>query len=211
MHNQKQQQHEQAVRAYLTRQQQQCQERWEEISELMHRLKKARIRETDEAIRFKLDRQIQDLQQDEAQLEQEIQVLETDLRDLDVPEQISACLDKYPLPSTEATPRQEPPTSEPDDEILAYCRKIETLHEKMPLLGFQTSLRVPIRIPVPAITSRPLSFRTRTALLTIAIVIWTRTYHLLRSNADSGGREDLGQAAGDLAEGDYVYRFVLRQ
>ena len=32
------------------------------------------------------------------------------------------------------------------DELRAYCRKVEALHEKVPLMGFKTALRVPIRV-----------------------------------------------------------------
>ena len=31
-------------------------------------------------------------------------------------------------------------------ELFAYCRKVEALHEKIPLMGFKTALRVPIRV-----------------------------------------------------------------
>jgi hypothetical protein len=43
---------------------------------------------------------------------------------------------------------KRPPTTVPEfqTDIEAYCRKAETLYENLPLVGFRTKLRVPIRI-----------------------------------------------------------------
>jgi formylglycine-generating enzyme required for sulfatase activity len=44
-------------------------------------------------------------------------------------------------------PRQEVPGPQLDGtELRKYCQKIEALHERIPLMGFRTALRVPIRI-----------------------------------------------------------------
>ncbi len=46
-----------------------------------------------------------------------------------------------------ADPHQEPPESQVDaTDIRAYCQNIKALHEWIPLMGFKTALRVPIRI-----------------------------------------------------------------
>jgi len=82
MANAEQQRHEQEVRTYLIRQQQSLQRRWNDLSELIARLRRAYAIETDEAIRFKLEKQLEDLEVERARIERKLQEIETDLADL---------------------------------------------------------------------------------------------------------------------------------
>lgn len=55
---------------------------------------------------------------------------------------------KTPPKKTEPAPKKtpEPVRDDMQPEISDYCRKAESLHETIPLAGFKTNLRVPIRI-----------------------------------------------------------------